>query len=236
MSKKKTQPSAAAPSLLTLAVPSPLSISFDPNASIKVAIAPPEKTTVKINSRLATLLAAFALSVAIWSSLFYTHVAQRRYSPQPIPLGGTPLSVTMAYPAHAAFGDEDELDLIVTNLGNDSFTGNVVVSFAGAHLLPNETGAVEIKNLNSKESKTYRLKFALLPKAGLWSGGIVRTSLQTYSGNRQLSSEKGDDLPIARLPFARRLILWLGNSALTAAVALLLWEVIRKLVFKWEAK
>jgi hypothetical protein len=237
MSKKKKQPSAApSPTLHTLSLPSPLSVSFDPNTSIKVAVAPPEKALVRMGLQLAILLAAFAVLVVIWSLLFYRYVVERAYSPQPISLSGTPLSVAMAYPARVAFGDEAELDLIVANLGNDSFTGNVVVSFEGAHLLPNETGAVKVESLSSKESKTYRLKFALLPKASWWSGGAVRTSLQAYSGNRQLSSVNGADIPIARLPYARTLILWLRNSVLTGAVALLLWEVVRKRFFGWEAK
>jgi hypothetical protein len=237
MSRKKKQPSAVpSPSSYTLSLPSPLSVSFDPNTSIKVAVATPEKAPVRMGLRLAILLAAFAVSVVIWSLLFYRHVVDRAYSRQPISLTGTPLSVAMAYPARVAFGDEAELDLIVANLGNDSFTGNFVVSLEGAHLLPNETGAVKVESLSSKESKTYRLKFALLPKASLWSGGAVRTSLQAYSGNQQLSAVTGAEIPIARLPYARSLILWLRSSALTLAVAALLWEVARKLVFKWEAK
>ncbi len=236
MNKQKSQPPATTPSPLTLAIPSPLSISFDPNASVKVAVTPPEKAQTKINSRLATLLALFAPLVAIWSSLFYMHVVERHYSPWPIQLGGSPLSVTMAYPAHAAFGDENDLDLIVTNSGPASFTGNIVVSMTGAHLLPNEPGAVEIKNLNSKESKTYRMKFTPLPKASLYSGGIIGISLQTYAGERLLSVVNGDNLPIARWPYARALLLWLRNSALAGAIALLLWEVIRKIFFGWEAK
>ena len=134
MNARKKQPPATKPTPLTLSVPSPLSISFDPNASLKVAVVPPDKVPVKIGLRLATLLAIFAPLVALWSLLFYSHVVERRYSPHPIPLGGTPLSVTLAYPARAALGDENELDLIVTNFGNDSFTGNLVVSLAGAHL------------------------------------------------------------------------------------------------------
>lgn len=61
-------------------------------------------------------------------------------------------------------------------------------------------------------------------------------AMQTYSGNQQLSSGAGAEIPIARLPYARSLILWLRSSALTLAVAALLWEAARKLVFKWEAK
>lgn len=234
--KKRNQPSASAQPPVTLAIPSPLSINFDPNASVKVAVAPPEKTQTTISLRLTALLVAFAMLAALWFSLFYTHVIDRRYSPWPIQLGGTPLTVTMAYPARAAFGDDNELDLIVTNAGSASFTGNLVVSMTGAHLLPNEPGAVEIKNLNSKESKTYRLKFTPLPKSGLYSGGVIGTSLQTYAGDRLLSVVPGDHLPIARWPYARTLLTWLRNSALVGAVALLLWEVIRKVFFGWEAK
>lgn len=238
MNKKKQQPSAVTPLPTALAVPSPLHISLEPNASIKVALdkTPANTNPTGINRSLYTLFVVFTLLFTVWGWLFYSHVVNRRYSPQPIPLGGTPLLVTLAYPARTAFGDENELDVIVTNSGNDNFTGNVVISLTGAHLLPNEPGALEIKSLNSKESKTYRLKFALLPKPGAWSGGIIRTSLQTYANNRLLSSVAGDELPIARLPYARVLILWLRNSALTGAIALLLWEVIRKALFGWEAK
>lgn len=236
MSAKKKPSSASAQPRVTLAIPSPLSINFDPNASVKVAVAPAEKTQTTVSLRLRVLLVVFALFAALWFSLFYTHVVERRYSPGPIQLGGTPLSVKMAYPAHSAFGDENELDLIVTNSGNASFTGNIVLSLAGAHLLPNENGGIEIKNLNSGESKTYRLKFTPLPKTGWYSGGVIRSSLQTFGGDRLLSSVYGDELPIARLPFARSLMLWLRNSALTGAIALLLWEVVRKIFFGWEAK
>jgi len=60
--------------------------------------------------------------------------------------------------------------------------------------------------------------------------------LLTYADKRQLSATTGAEIPIARLPYARSLILWLRNSALTVAIAALLWEVTRKLVFKWESK
>ncbi|MBS1791563.1 MAG: hypothetical protein JST85_27890 [Acidobacteria bacterium] len=221
MSKPK-QPSANAQPPVTLAIPSPLSINFDPNASVKVTVAPPEKTKTTLSLQLTALLVVSAFLAVLWFSLFYTHVIERHYSPWPIQLGGTPLTVTMAYPARSAFGDDNDLDLIVTNSGSASFTGNIVVAMTGAHFLPNEPGAVEIKNLNSNESKTYRVKFTPLPKAGLYSGGIIGTALQTYAGDRLLSVVTADSLPIARWSYARTLLLWLRNSALVGAVALLL--------------
>lgn len=43
-------------------------------------------------------------------------------------------------------------------------------------------------------------------------------------------------ISLARLPYARSVLLWLRSSARTLNVAALLWEVARKLVFKLETK
>ncbi len=236
MSKPKTPPVTTSTQPLSLSLSSPLNIQFAPDANIKVTVATPDKPPFKPNWQLTLLILASLAVLPLWFLLFLTHVLERTHSPQPIPLAGSPLTVKLIHPARVAFGDEVEMDVVITNQGNDNFTGQVIIALEAAHPLPNETTAVKLENLGSRESKTHRLKFELEPKACSLCGGIVRASLQAYAGNRQLSSTIGADIPISWLPYARSLILWLRSSVLTGAVALLLWEVARKLVFKWEAK
>jgi hypothetical protein len=231
MSKRKTPPAATLPQPLSLSLSSPLSVQFAPDANVKVTVATPDKPPFKLDWRLAALIWVSLTGLSLWFLLYRTHALERTHSPKP-----TPLTVKVVHPARAAFGDEVEMDVVITNQGADSFTGQVIISLEAAHPLPNETAAVKLEPLGSRESKTHRLKFELEPKACSLCGGIVRASLQTYSGAQQLSAVTGAEIPIARLPYARSLILWLRSSALTLAVAALLWEVMRKLVFKWEAK
>lgn len=233
--KKKSQPASAVPTQVSLSLPSSLTLNFDAQSPLKVSMTS-DKPEQKLNLYLLLLVILFLTGAAIWLPGYWYFVVERGYSPQPIALPNTSLSARMAYPARVAFGEEAELDLILTNQGTDIFTGNLVVSLENAHLLPNETGTLKVENLGSKESRTFRLKFSLLPKPGTFSGGVVRTTLQASSNTRLLSSTAGDEIPIARLQYARSLILWLRNSAITLAVAALLWEVARKLLFKWEAK
>lgn len=236
MNKPKTPPASASPQPLSLALPSPLGIQIEPGAKVEVTVVTPNKPPFKLNWQMAMLICVFVVGLIFWMRLYQTYVLERTHSPQPIPLTGTPLTVKVVHPARVAFGDEVEMDVVITNQGNDSFTGQVTIALEAAHPLPNETTAVKLENLGSRESKTHRLKFELEPKACSLCGGIVRASLQTYAGNRQLSSTTGANIPISWLPYARSLILWLRSSVLTGAVALLLWEMTRKLVFKWEAK
>src|SRR5574341_37550 len=236
MSKPKTPPATTLPQPLSLSLSSPLSVQFDPDAHVKVTVATTDKPPFKLNWQLAVLIWAFFTGLYFWFLLYQKHVLDRTHSPKPIPLAGSPLTVKVVHPARAAFGDEVEMDVVITNQGADSFTGQVIIALEAAHPLPNETAAVKLEPIGSRESKTHRLKFELEPKACSLCGGIVRASLQTNSGAQQLSSVTGAEIPIARLPYARSLILWLRSSALTLAVAALLWEVSRRLVFKWEVK
>ncbi|MGH9799845.1 MAG: hypothetical protein ACRD82_05725 [Blastocatellia bacterium] len=185
------------------------------------------------------LIWIFFTGLYVWFLLYRMHVMERIYS-KPIPLAGSPLVVKMVHPARVAFGDEVEMDAVITNQGNDSFTGQVIISLESAHALPNETTAIKLEALGSHETKTHRLKFETEPKACWLCGGIVRTSLLTYADRRQLSVTNAAEIPIARLPYARSMLLWLRSSTLTLAViiaiAALLWEMARKLIFKWEAK
>ncbi len=237
MSKSKTPPAATPlPQPLSLSLSTPVNVQFAPDANVKVTVITPDKPPFKLDWKLAMLIWVSFTGLSIWFLLYQTHVLNRTYSSSPIALAGSPLTVKVVHPSRVAFGDEAEMDVVISNQSNDSFTGQVVVSLESAHALPNETMAIKLEALGSHESKTHRLKFELEPKACWLCGGIIRTSLLTYADKRQLSATTGAEIPIARLPFARTLILWLRNSALTVAIAALLWEMARKLVFKWEAK
>ncbi len=237
MSKSKTPPAATPlPQPLSLLLSTPVSVQFAPDANVKVTVVTPDKPPFKLNWKLAMLIWASFTGLSFWFLLYQTHVLNRTHSPFPIALAGSPLTVKMVHPPRVAFGDEVEMDVVISNTANDSFTGQVVISLESAHALPNETTAIKLDALGSHESKTHRLKFELEPKACSFCGGIIRASLLTYADKRQLSATTGAEIPIARLPYARSLILWLRNSALTVAIAALLWEMTRKLVFKWEAK
>lgn len=237
---QKQQPSAAPlPQPLSLSLSSPLNIQFAPDTNVKVTVATPDKPPFKINWQLAMLIWVFFVGLYIWFMLYRMHVLERTHS-KPISLAGSPLTVRMVHPARVAYGDEVEMDVIITNQGNDSFTGQVIIALEAAHPLPNETSAIKLEALGHQESKTHRLKFELEPKACQFCGGIARTSLQVYADKRQMSAITAAEIPIARLPYARSMLLWLRSSTLTlaaiVAVAALLWEMVRKLVFKWEAK
>lgn len=236
----KQPPSAAPlPQPLSLSLSSPVSLQLAPDTNIKVTVATPDKPPFKLNWQLAMLIWIFFAGLYLWFLLYRMHVLERSHT-KPISLAGTPLTVRMVHPARVAYGDESEMDVVITNQGNDSFTGQVIIALEAAHPLPNETSAVKLETLGHHESKTHRLKFELEPKACQLCGGIARTSLQAYADKRPLPTITAADVPIARLPYARSMLLWLRSSTLTlaaiVAIAALLWEVARKTIFKWEAK
>src|SRR5262249_44877466 len=153
-------------------------------------------------------------------------------------LTGTTLSAVVAHPGYAAFGDLTEFDLTVTNLGNDPFNGQVTISFKGnipVQPSPSESTTLKLEPLAPGASATQRLNFSLGRQTGWFSGESLRTELQATSGAQRFHAPIPQPVLVAAIPYPRTLHDWLRNSVLSAAVAVLLWEVIRKRFFGWEA-
>jgi hypothetical protein len=222
---------------VTLSLPSPLKLQLDPNAHLQVTILTPEKSPPPLTRSMRFLIAAVFLFGLLWSFLWLRYLTSSY--PQPTEFNAASLSIAMVHPAYVAYGDETEMELTVVNRGSQSFTGAVTVSFPGAvpvRPLPSETTTMKIEKLASGASATHRLKFALRQQARLFGGEVIPTALQITTDERSFQPTPGPPIAIAPLPFLRTINSWLSNSVVVAAVAALIWEVLRKRFLGWEAK
>ncbi len=239
MAKPKKDPPAA-PSQPTPApqFPDSLTLKLEPDARIQVTVAQAEQPAKPLNRWLKWLIYAVIILGGCWLGVYGKYIQPRAYSPG-IELSGTALSAKLSHPSFVAFGDEAELDVTITNTGDDTFNGFVTLIFNGnvAPLpLPPETTRLEIKDLSGKASATHRVKFALGESPQWFSGESIRIGLQASSANQRFNSRGESIIRIAPFPYLRTFSSALSGSAVIIAVAALLWEVVRKRFFGWEAK
>ena len=234
-------PSSAAPAQttdpITPSLPSPLTLQFDPDAQLQVTVVTPEKPNAHLRPSLLWLIASVIVLTLLWFLLSLRYLALSY--PQSIEFNAASLSIAMVHPAYVAYGDDAEMELTVTNRASQSFTGAVTVSFPGAvpvRPLASETTTVKIEKLAPGASATHRLKLALRQQARLFSGEVIPTALQIATDERSFQPTPGPQIAIAPLPFLRTINSWLSNSVVVAAVAALIWEVLRKRFLGWEAK
>ncbi len=237
-----TKPKAATPPPVqpapVIAFPDSLRINLAPDARINVTLAAAAEPARTLNPWLKRLFFLVAAFVVFWFMLYSRYVSPHTYS-KPVTLSGTSLSAMVSHPAYAAFGDLTELDLTVVNLGADPFTGQVALNFKGnipAIPFPSESTSLKLESLPPGASATQRLKFSLGRQTGWFSGESLRTEVQLTAGAQRSRALMDQPILVAAIPYPRTTHERLLNSSLTAAIALLLWEVIRKRFFGWEAK
>jgi len=229
---------------ITLSLASPLKIQFDSGSQLQVTVVAPEKPSAPLNRSMRFLIISVSLSVFLGALLwlFLCMPYLNLSFPQSAKFGDASLSIALTHPAYVAYGDEAEMELTVTNLGSQSFTGAVTVNFSGAvpvRPLASETTTINIEKLGANASITHRLKFALRQQTQLFSGEVIPTGLQIITDDCSFQPVAGPQIAVAPLPFLRTINSWLSNYVVVtsvAAVAALLWEVMRKRILGWEAK
>lgn len=228
---------------VTLSLASPLKIQFDSGSQLQVTVVTPEKPAAPLNRSMRFLILGFSLSVflvaLLW--LFLCMPYLKPSFPQSA-ITDASLSIALTHPAYVAYGDEAEMEVTITNLGDRSFTGAVTVNFSGAvpvRPLASETTTIKVEKLGANASLTHRMKFALRQQTRLFSGEIIPTGLQIITDDCSFQPVAGPQIAVAPLPFLRTINSWLSNYVVitaVAAVAALLWEVMRKRLLGWEAK
>jgi hypothetical protein len=102
--------------------------------------------------------------------------------------------------------------------------------------LASETTTIKIEKLSPNACVTSRMKFALRQQTRFFSGEVIPTRLLIATDDRSFQPVAGPPIAVAPLPFLRTINSWLGNSVVAAAIAALLWEIMRKRLLGWEAK
>ncbi len=233
--KTKTGKSSATVQPTQTASPSPSSVGgtaatdssaipAKPNKPLQITLIPPESKLPVFPSRAKKFVWAVLILIFLWLLLYIGLIAPRAYSP--MKFNETPLAVTVAHPDSAAFGDEAELDLIVTNPGDQEFSGALTVIFnsnVAVFPLPSETTTIEIKNLDAKAASTHRVKFALPQQWRFFSGEKIRVGLQASTpspaGAQRYRSTAEATIKVAPFPYLRTLNSLLFGSAAVMAIA-----------------
>jgi hypothetical protein len=222
---------------ITLSLASPLKIQFDSDSQLRITVVTPEKPPAPINRWMRSLIIGVFLIALLWFFLSMRYLALR--FPPPAEFNDASLSIALAHPAYVAYGDEAEMELTVANVGGQSFTGSVTVNFPGGvpvRPLASETTTIKVEKLSPNACVTSRLKFALRQQTRLFSGEVIPTRLLIATDDRSFQPVAGPPIAVAPLPFLRTINSWLGNSVVAAAIAALLWEIMRKRLLGWEAK
>jgi hypothetical protein len=222
---------------ITLSLASPLKIQFDAGSQLQITVVTPEKPPAPLNRLMRSLITGVFLLATLWFYISFLYLPLK--FPPPADANDASLSIAMAHPAYVAYGDEAEMDLTVTNIGGQSFSGSVTINFPGrvpVRPLVSETTTIKIEKLSPNACVTSRLKFALRQQTRWLSGEMIPTRLLIATDDRSFQPVAGPQIAVAPLPFLRTINSWLGNSAILGAVAALLWEVVRKRFFGWEAK
>lgn len=217
--------------------PTSLSLKLEPDTLVRVAIDKPEQPPPPINIALKVLSGAVITLFLILLSLFVIYIQPRQS--YDVKISGTSLSTIVSHNSYVAFGDEAEIDITIRNDGNESANGALVLLFNGnIHTLPlpSETTKTDIKELVPGASSTHRLKFALGYPPQWFSNKMTHLTVIFVSGKQQFRSQSHSAFSIAPIPYLRTVSFSLLGSALTGAIAMLLWEVIRKRLFGWEAQ
>jgi hypothetical protein len=232
------QPTAAQPANpITLSLNSPLKIQFDAGSQLQITVVTPEKPPAPLNRWMRSLIIVVFLGALLWSFISFLYLPLK--FPPSTESNDASLSIALAHPAYVAYGDEVEMDLSVTNIGAQSFTGGVTINFPGGvpvRPLAPETTTIKIEKLSPNACVTSRLKFALRQQTRLFSSEMIATRLLIANDDRSFPPVAGPQIAIAPLPFLRTINSWLGNSVVLTAIAALLWEVMIKRFFGWEAK
>jgi hypothetical protein len=234
---QSTTAPAQPPNSTTLSLASPLKIQFDSDSQLRITVVMPEKPPAPLNRWMRSLIIGVFLIALLWIFLSMRYLALR--FPQPAEFNDASLSIALAHPAYVAYGDEAEMELTVTNIGGQSFTGSVTVNFPGGvpvRPLASETATIKIEKLSPNACVTSRMKFALRQQTRFFSGEVIPTRLLIATDDRSFQPVAGPPIAVAPLPFLRTINSWLGNSVVAAAIAALLWEVMRKRLLGWEAK
>jgi hypothetical protein len=200
-----------------------------------------QPTQPVLPSRAKKFVWAVLILIFLWLLLYIGLIAPRTYAP--MKFNETPLTVTVSHPDNTAFGDEAELDLIVTNPGDKEFSGALTVIFNSNVAVfppPSETTTVEIKNLDAKAASTQRVKFALPQQWRFFSGEKIRVALQASTpspdGAQRYRSTAEAAIKIAPFPYLRTLNSLIFGSAAAMAIAGLLGKIFVKYVLRLEDK
>ncbi len=200
----------------------------------------PASADNQINRNLRWFIRVCFVIAAAWLLLSFFYVVRTEDSPRTIEFKDAKIAVALTHPTYATFRDDLDLTLNVTNLGPEDFTGAVTIVFQGgapAYPLPAETASARIEKLASGAGYSHRLKFALRQNPPLVGGGAINTSLRVATGDCSFKPEAGPPISVAHVALPLRTInSWLGNSVVLGVIAALIWEVIRKRFFGWEAK
>lgn len=221
-------------------MPAPLVLKLEPNAQLQVKLIAPERKPAKLSPwRLRLFLTFTFLPVALLFFIWYNYVAKRQY---PSPIKIPPLSIDLAHPAYAVFGDEAELDVTVANHDSIPITGTVTVVFSGGILarpVPSEITAIKFDSLAGGASLTQRIRFVLPQTVTFFSEDSVGMRLQIAMGNRHFYLPNVFRIAIAPLPYIETiisgLIIMIG-SGLVAAIAPSLLDIFQKRFASSEAK
>jgi hypothetical protein len=222
---------------ITLSLASPLKIQFDADSQLRITVVTPEKPPAPLNRLMRSLIIGVFLIALLWLFLWMRYLALSY--PQSAEFKDASLSIALAHPAYIAYGDETEMELTVTNIGGQSFTGSVTVNFPGGvpvRPLASETTSIKIEKLSPNACVTSRLKFALRQQTRMFSGEVIPTRLLIATDDRSFNPVAGPQIAVAPLPFLRTINSLLSNSVVVAAIVALLWEVMRKRLLGWEVK
>jgi hypothetical protein len=239
--KKPRKPQPAAATQFTLAA-SDLTLKLDPKTSLSVMVHTPDKP-LKLHRNLLLFLIVCAILFALWLVHNWMYVMRTTESWQPIAFRDAQLDVAVTYPNYATFGEETELLLNVTNRGNEKFSGEVTLLFEGvipAFPLPGEAGTAKLEQLPPGARSSHRVKFAVRQKPAWFNNGTIPVRLLVITDDCVFRPQDGPGIALAHIGLPLRAVNNFLSSpvglALIGAVGLLLWEVIRKALFGWEAK
>jgi hypothetical protein len=220
-----------------IAQPNHLTLQIDPNVVLQVKMVEPDKRAKGPNIPLRILLivafAGFIALVVLWTVYIRPVV-----DPQRQDLGL--LSVSLKHPAYVARGDDNELDVTITNRGAEPVSGTVALVFtgnAGARPLSGETTGIELDKLGGGASVTKRVKFDVSQNASRFDN--VRLALQMSAANQQAPPRELSQIAIAPVPYLRAITsaakVFSLSAIITSIVTLVLNEI-RKKLFGGESK
>lgn len=240
-----TQPAASAITSIAPGAPSASgdwTIKFDRNANLNVTVASPDKP-LKIHSNLRWFITAVVIVAFFWILLNVVYVIRNSESQKPVEFRDAKLDVAISYPVYATFEEETELLMNITNRSAEKFSGEVTLLFPGViptFPMPGETATAKLEKLPPGSRQSHKIKFAVRREPAWFNSGAIPIKVQVITDDCAFQTQTGPDIALAHIGLPIRAI----NNFLTGPVglaiigafALLLWEVARKAIFKWEAK
>ncbi|MFN0109848.1 MAG: hypothetical protein ACKVZH_13415 [Blastocatellia bacterium] len=239
---KKPQPVVSAAQAITSG---DWTLKFDPQANLNVTVASPNKQPESLHRNLRWFILAFAALFVTWVIFNAKYVWRICETSTPINQRDAKLDVTITYPMYATFGEETDLLMNITNRSDEKFTGEVTLLFEGAMSafpVPGESATAKLEKLPPGSRHSHRVKFAVRHDPSWYnSGGVIPMRLKVITDECNFQSPVGGPaiaLPQFDLPL-RAFNNFLSSPvglAMIGAIALLIWEVIRKFVFKMGAQ